>query len=120
MKILASLQKKRFCSAYTEYTRNYRNFCNNRRNKKMCETFHYEKLKKRKEKIKSQQSTISRFACVPLGANFIIYFPAQVKAKYMDTGSYLRPHDILYCLEKTKFNEDSIISWFKRYTLQLA
>jgi hypothetical protein len=38
----------------------------------------------------------------------------QVKAKYMDTGSYLRPHDILYCLEKTKFSEESIISWFKR------
>ncbi len=48
-----------------------------------------------------------------------VYSLVQVKAKYMDTGSYLRPHDILYCLEKTKFNEESIISWFKRYT-QLA
>jgi hypothetical protein len=53
-------------------------------------------------------------------ANLIaMYSLVQVKAKYMDTGSYLRPHDILYCLEKTKFNEESIISWFKRYTLQL-
>ncbi|XP_023337528.1 uncharacterized protein LOC111708396 [Eurytemora carolleeae] len=42
----------------------------------------------------------------------------RVKAKYMDTGSYLRPHDILFCLQNTKFSEEKIISWFKRFRLE--
>ena len=39
----------------------------------------------------------------------------QYKLKFMNTGDYLRPHDMKYCVEKTNFNEDQIIDWFKRF-----
>ena len=39
----------------------------------------------------------------------------QLTAKYMDTGSYLRPHDMLFCQERTKFSEDQVVAWFKRF-----
>ena len=38
----------------------------------------------------------------------------RLTAKYMDTGSYLRPHDMLFCEERTKFSEDQVVAWFKR------
>ena len=40
----------------------------------------------------------------------------QLTAKYMDTGSYLRPHDMLFCQERTKFSEDQVVAWFKRFS----
>ena len=60
----------------------------------------------------------------------------QYKLKFMNTGDYLRPHDMRYCIEKvrsfcallfvlnfstipactqTNFNEDQIIDWFRRF-----
>ena len=33
----------------------------------------------------------------------------------MDTGTYLRPHDMLFCIERTKFSEEQIVAWFKRF-----
>ena len=38
----------------------------------------------------------------------------QLTAKYLETGSYLRPHDMLFCKERTKFSEDQTVAWFKR------
>ena len=38
----------------------------------------------------------------------------QMTAKYMDTGTYLRPHDMQFCIERTKFSEEQIVNWFKR------
>ena len=35
----------------------------------------------------------------------------------MDTGTYLRPHDMVFCIERTKFSEDQTVAWFKRYAL---
>ena len=43
-------------------------------------------------------------------------FLLQLTAKYMDTGSYLRPHDMLFCQERTKFSEDQVVAWFKRFS----
>ena len=40
-------------------------------------------------------------------------------AKYMDTGSYLRPHDMQFCVERTKFAEEKIVAWFKRFRLRI-
>ena len=39
----------------------------------------------------------------------------RITAKYMDTGSYLRPHDMQFCVERTKFAEEKIVAWFKRF-----
>ena len=39
----------------------------------------------------------------------------RITAKYMDTGSYLRPHDMQFCVERTKFKEEKIVAWFKRF-----
>lgn len=39
----------------------------------------------------------------------------QFKLKFMQTGEYLRPHDMKYCIEKTNFTEEQIIDWFKRF-----
>ena len=42
----------------------------------------------------------------------------------MDTGTYLRPHDMLFCIERTKFTEEQIVAWFKRkvnnYTINIS
>ena len=43
-----------------------------------------------------------------------INFRVKLTAKYMDTGTYLRPHDMLFCIERTKFPEEQIVAWFKR------
>ena len=43
-----------------------------------------------------------------------INFHVKLTAKYMDTGTYLRPHDMLFCIERTKFTEEQIVAWFKR------
>ena len=43
-----------------------------------------------------------------------ISFHVKLTAKYMDTGTYLRPHDMLFCIERTKFPEEQIVAWFKR------
>ena len=37
------------------------------------------------------------------------------KLKFMQTGEYLRPHDMRYCIEKTNFTESQIIDWFRRF-----
>ena len=37
------------------------------------------------------------------------------KLKFMQTGEYLRPHDMKFCIEKTNFTEEQIIHWFKRF-----
>ena len=37
----------------------------------------------------------------------------------MDTGTYLRPHDMLFCIERTKFTEEQIVAWFKRYPVDI-
>ena len=42
-----------------------------------------------------------------------INFRVKLTAKYMDTGTYLRPHDMLFCIERTKFTEEQIVAWFK-------
>ena len=43
----------------------------------------------------------------------------RITAKYMDTGSYLRPHDMQFCVERTKFAEEKIVAWFKRFRLRI-
>ena len=39
----------------------------------------------------------------------------QIKLRYLPTGSYLRPHDMLWSVENTDFSEEEIIGWFKRF-----
>ena len=40
---------------------------------------------------------------------------SQFKLYFCKTGSYLRPDDMRFCIEKTNFSEDEIIDWFKRF-----
>ena len=53
---------------------------------------------------------ILSFQSNPININYF----NQLTAKYMDTGTYLRPHDMLFCIERTKFMEEQIVAWFKR------
>ena len=46
-------------------------------------------------------------------------FLLKLTAKYLETGSYLRPHDMLFCIERTKFSEEKILAWFKTYSFYL-
>ena len=39
----------------------------------------------------------------------------KFKLTFCKTGSYLRPDDMRFCVEKTNFTEDQIIDWFKRF-----
>ena len=40
---------------------------------------------------------------------------SQFKLQFCKTGSYLKPHDMKFCVDKTNFTEDEIIDWFKRF-----
>ena len=35
--------------------------------------------------------------------------------RFSQTGEYLRPDDMRWCIEKTNFTEDQIADWFKRF-----
>lgn len=39
----------------------------------------------------------------------------KFKLQFCKTGSYLRPDDMKFCVEKTNFTEEQIIDWFKRF-----
>ena len=52
-----------------------------------------------------------------LSNSFQLVFSFQLTAKYFENGSYLRPHDMFFCIERTKFTEDKILAWFKKYSI---
>ena len=41
----------------------------------------------------------------------------KFKLKFFKTGSYLKPEDMTFCLDRTNFSEEEIIDWFKRFRI---
>ena len=39
----------------------------------------------------------------------------KFKLQFCKTGSYLKPDDMNFCIEKTNFIEEQIVDWFKRF-----